>query len=351
MSLEKLLPPNIKADRKFKAAARACDSELAEIDRNINAVYILSRIDELPEPVLDLLAWQFHVEGYDLARTVEEKRALVKSAIELHRFRGTPYAIRKVFEILGVHAALREWFETSGQPYTFEVELLDVAREDTPIAKLIELINQHKNVRSQMARFDFTCLMEARENLSVCAGLSGNFHLPLRIVSQTAFDQSAESATEIFFDQNLLHQAEAPPVNLFSSGATDLFFDLSPDLPAIERRADYNFRGAVPVVEIDTGGSASVFRWVYEFPSFTLSARKSPYDLTSGPGVELEFVVEPLAHRAPLALASADILPQVSAAVGLGEGATAGTQVDTFLYETTARDLSLASIPILSLEV
>jgi len=150
--LEALLPVSIAGDEKIKAAARACDSELAEIDRNINAVYILSRIDELPEPVLDLLAWQFHVEGYDLARTVEEKRALVKSAIELHRYKGTRWAIQKVLEALNLHGEVKEWFEYAGEPYRFKVDLGIQDKEITPELrdKLRKFINEYKNERSHL---------------------------------------------------------------------------------------------------------------------------------------------------------------------------------------------------------
>ncbi len=150
--LEKLLPVSIAGDEKISAAARACDSELAEIDRNINAVYILSRIDELPEPVLDLLAWQFHVEGYDLARTVEEKRALVKSAIELHRYKGTPWAVKQALSSLGFSADLDEWFRYAGQPYRFRV-FIDLERSRTlltseTLSQLKSLIRDYKNERS-----------------------------------------------------------------------------------------------------------------------------------------------------------------------------------------------------------
>jgi len=123
--LGKLLPVSVAGDEKIKAAARACDHELSAID--INAVYILSRIEELPEPVLDLLAWQFHIEGWELARTVEEKRAFVKQALELHRYKGTPWAVRRALSALSLPAEVVEWFESRGAlfPYTFALLLAE----------------------------------------------------------------------------------------------------------------------------------------------------------------------------------------------------------------------------------
>ena len=53
--LEKLLTVSIGGDKKIRTAARGCDHELAGIEQNVSVCYILSRIEELPERVLDLL--------------------------------------------------------------------------------------------------------------------------------------------------------------------------------------------------------------------------------------------------------------------------------------------------------
>lgn len=46
-----------------------------------------------------------------LPRSIEEKRNLVKNAIMLHMHKGTPFAIKQVFEALNLQASLQEWFE------------------------------------------------------------------------------------------------------------------------------------------------------------------------------------------------------------------------------------------------
>ena len=148
--LKELLPLSIAKDEKIQAMADACDAELEKIDANAEIPAILSRIDELPEPVLDLLGWQFHVEGWELAQSIEEKRTLVKQAIELHKHKGTKWAIKKVLEILNLSGKIQEWFEYGGEPYKFKVDLGVQDREITPELrdKLIQLINKYKNERS-----------------------------------------------------------------------------------------------------------------------------------------------------------------------------------------------------------
>jgi len=145
-----LFPPNLREDKNVQAFAEILDrvfSELTEEDLQKLFVYA---IDSQPESVIDWLAWQFHVEGYELAQSLEEKRNLVKNAIELHRYKGTRYAIEKVLETLKLQGKVQEWFEYGGEPYRFKVDLGIQDREITPELrdKLKKLIEEYKNERS-----------------------------------------------------------------------------------------------------------------------------------------------------------------------------------------------------------
>ncbi|MCD6489411.1 MAG: phage tail protein I [Thermodesulfobacterium sp.] len=144
---KELLPPSIVGDEKIKAFAEAFEEQFDKLYALTDIPCIFPRIDELPEPVLDLLAWQFHIEGYKLAQTIEEKRNLIKNAIELHRYKGTKYAVKKVLEALKLTGEIKEWFEYEGDPYRFKVFVNSISEEEL-YKKLIDLINQYKNQRS-----------------------------------------------------------------------------------------------------------------------------------------------------------------------------------------------------------
>ncbi len=146
--LKEILTVSLQESKEIQALTESFDTVLSEIFQKIPNVLIYSRIDTLSEEVIDLLAWQFHIEGYELAETEEEKRALVKKAIELHRYKGTRWAIKKVFEVLGINAEIQEWFEYGGEPYKFKVLLKSVVQDEDTYRKLIELINEYKNTRS-----------------------------------------------------------------------------------------------------------------------------------------------------------------------------------------------------------
>ena len=144
--IKDLSPPSI---RELQHLVDTFDTSFEELKRHIINVLIYPRIDEIEdEKLLDLLAWQFHIEGYDQAQTIQEKRNLIKNAIELYRYKGTPYAIKKLFKALGLDASLQEWFDYNGYPYKFKVFVKNIIQDEGTYRRLTELINEYKNVRS-----------------------------------------------------------------------------------------------------------------------------------------------------------------------------------------------------------
>jgi len=145
--IKKLLPPSLNTE-SFKEIAEGLDTQLQKVWEELINVVIYPRINEIEdEKLLDLLGWQFHIEGWELARTIEDKRRLIKSAIELHRYKGTKYALLKVLEALDLEGQVKEWFEYGGEPYRFKVYVSSIPSEEL-WEKLIHLINEYKNERS-----------------------------------------------------------------------------------------------------------------------------------------------------------------------------------------------------------
>ena len=163
--LKEIAPPNLLKDPIIKALLESTDPQLQKVKEQIINVIIYPRIDEIEdESLLDLLAWQFHVEGYELAQTIEEQRNLVKNAIELHRYKGTKYAVEGVLKLLNLPGEIQEWFEYDGEPYRFKVEVSSPSRQITPELRdrLIQLINEYKNERSWLDEILLSYLAEGK---------------------------------------------------------------------------------------------------------------------------------------------------------------------------------------------
>lgn len=127
LRLEDISPPSIASDMQVVTAGLALDPELQSVSHDIREALIYSRIDELPEELVDLLAWQFHVDVYEPLSSpklpLSIKRELVKNSIPLHRKKGTRWAVRKILEFLGFKPVIKEWFEMpeGATPHTFSV--------------------------------------------------------------------------------------------------------------------------------------------------------------------------------------------------------------------------------------
>lgn len=94
-------PDIIKKDKKYTAIA-----EIGQRLPSFNLSPIMTTLVELlDDRFIEILAEKWSATGYDgmfLAETTESKFALIKSSIELHRHKGTPFSIREVIRKLGL---------------------------------------------------------------------------------------------------------------------------------------------------------------------------------------------------------------------------------------------------------
>lgn len=97
----KQLPPALASDERFSTLLEITQEEFARLDLAAMAVYL---VDQVKASMLPVLADQFSLldeAAWQLAESEDARRHLVKNAIHLHRAKGTPWAIREVFRLLG----------------------------------------------------------------------------------------------------------------------------------------------------------------------------------------------------------------------------------------------------------
>lgn len=156
VSLLDILPGNLLEDAQVYAAAKSLDDELQRVTMVCCEVLHLPRLDELPEAVLDLLAWQWHVDFYEpLGLDIATKRRLIKESIAWHRRKGTPSAVEEVATAVFGRAKVSEWFDYSGEPYHFRIDLLEAPGLPDKINKIARLVETIKNTRSVLDGIHF----------------------------------------------------------------------------------------------------------------------------------------------------------------------------------------------------
>ena len=156
LSLLDILPENLLADEKVYAAAKAVDDELQRLIASCVEVLHLPRLDELPEEVVDLLAWEWHVDFYEPSADIATKRQLVRESIAWHRIKGTKAAVEKMARTVFKGGVVTEWFEYGGEPYHFRIDVLNAPNmTEERRGRLLAVVNASKNTRSWLDELRF----------------------------------------------------------------------------------------------------------------------------------------------------------------------------------------------------
>ncbi len=167
------LPPVLAGDERFQTLGKLA-ARISDIDRSPVLVYL---VDQVNASALPHLAEQLHLlgEGWQFARDDDERRKLLKRAIELHRYKGTPWAIRQVLETLALSGQISEWFQYGGQPYHFKinVDLSTHGMDEATFDALVALITEYKNVRSHLEQLSISLVNRSPVPSIAAATLGG----------------------------------------------------------------------------------------------------------------------------------------------------------------------------------
>lgn len=150
-SIINIMPPNLAADKNIKMLADAFDETLRKIINKIPDVAIIPNLvlDRIVSEILiDLLAWQFHVDFYDPSFPIEIKRELVLKSLDWHFRKGTPSVVEEIISTVFSKAIIQEWYEYKGLPYRFRIATDEQIPDEETRNKLYRAINSVKNTRS-----------------------------------------------------------------------------------------------------------------------------------------------------------------------------------------------------------
>ena len=156
LQLMQLLPASIAADTTVKNISLSVETILQKVAGQTAAVLLLPHLDELPEAIIDELAWQYHVDTYSADLPIGVKRQLIRQSIAWHHKKGTPAAVTDMLSTIYASAQLEEFWEYGGEPYHFRVT---VGEDRTDSAQTIDdairVIKLSKNVRSWLDGIKF----------------------------------------------------------------------------------------------------------------------------------------------------------------------------------------------------
>lgn len=178
--VEDLLPSSLARSQTVRDVAKACGASLHDVVERMSGLLIYSRIDELDESVVDDLAWQFHVDFYDTGLTLSQKRALVKSAIKDHKYKGTTWAVKSVLKPIRGDVVLQDWYQYGGEAYHFRVNgFAGPMVSADELTRLVAAIGSAKNVRSWLDGVSFDRTVQASKRLAIPLMLTKSVVIPI----------------------------------------------------------------------------------------------------------------------------------------------------------------------------
>lgn len=151
------LPVVISENKDIKALSVLIQEELRKTTNLIDKNKIFCAISELDEETLDILAYDLNVLWYDFNYNVEIKREIIKDCIKIYRKLGTPYAVKRALGNVFPDSTLKEWHETGGEPFTFEVEInASKSGATKELQKMaLDRIRYYKNLRSHLKKITY----------------------------------------------------------------------------------------------------------------------------------------------------------------------------------------------------
>lgn len=158
-SLLETFPQALKRDEDIAAMGHIIAVQLVKLWLDNDQIGIYTRINQLDEPLLDILAKDFTVSWYYYDGTVEGKRAQIASMFSAYRHLGTIRAVRDAIAGLCDDVSISEWFKYGGQPHHFKIEVNRIEDLDfAEILRRIEIAKRKSAILDTITMFTTECM-------------------------------------------------------------------------------------------------------------------------------------------------------------------------------------------------
>lgn len=150
-ALLSIFPPALKKSPDYMTLAQVAAPELAAAFQAAVQAEVLCRVDELPEDVLDALAYDMDVFWWKPDATLAQKRVGIKQALMSHRRLGTTQSVQDAINAYFGGGDVEEWFEYNDDPFYFRIFGANVAPGTANYAAFLRTIDGVKRCSAVMS--------------------------------------------------------------------------------------------------------------------------------------------------------------------------------------------------------
>lgn len=148
LEFARLLPTWMRGDLADVALSDGVDEVFRGAAPQLAVLSVWDRIDQLPEPYLDELAWALDIRWYDSGASVETKRDLVLNSDRVHQKLGTVGAVESVVSSYFGTGRVMEWPDYDGKPHHFKVFTTDPSAVGENLARFLDMLAKVKRLSS-----------------------------------------------------------------------------------------------------------------------------------------------------------------------------------------------------------
>ena len=150
VTMEALLPRWMRDDDGNQAIAMSVDDAVRKVYEASKLLTTWDKLEELPEPVLDRLAYELDVEWYDYGASIETKRQLLRDSDYVHAHKGTVAAVERVIAAYFGDQRVLEWFEYGGAPHHFKVFTTEPTLVANNLERFMAMLRKVKRLSSKL---------------------------------------------------------------------------------------------------------------------------------------------------------------------------------------------------------
>ena len=120
-ALLKSFPDVLTGAEAISMIASITAEELMELYEQHDLLAIFSKIDQLGDELLNILAKDFKIDWWDTEANLETKRKVFKNCFLIHRSLGTVKAVKQAISDAYTDSDISEWTDYGGKPYHFKI--------------------------------------------------------------------------------------------------------------------------------------------------------------------------------------------------------------------------------------
>jgi phage tail P2-like protein len=152
-----ILADSIRHISQFAAFDLVVKQRLSELELDKLLIYLIDTVDA---SALPFLAEQFDVLGYKgmrLAHSEADEREIIKKSIELHRFKGTLWAVEEALKAVGYgDCVIEEHVDDHWAKFRVHVDIGTHPINVLEIDDVVKMITEYKNTRSHLVDLSYT---------------------------------------------------------------------------------------------------------------------------------------------------------------------------------------------------